>query len=103
MFDKISLTFLFDSFKALLSRPVLSNSIILFSYGAVPATSRTRSRISFTRLPQRCTKQKLAVKKQKPQKEVYPFTRSWLEESLALVHLVTLFESNCDLSRHLNQ
>ena len=46
-------TFLFDSFKALLSRPVLSNSIILFSYGSVPATSRTRSRISFTRLPQR--------------------------------------------------
>ena len=44
------LTLFLTNFKALLSLPILSNSIHRFSYGANPTTSRTRSRMNFTLL-----------------------------------------------------
>ena len=47
-------TFFLATLSARLSLPTLSSSMIRFSYGAGPATSRTSSRIIFTRLPRRC-------------------------------------------------
>lgn len=44
------LTLFLTNFKALLSLPILSNSIHRFSYGANPTTSRTRSRMNLTLL-----------------------------------------------------
>ena len=44
------LTRFLASFSALLSLPTLSNSMILFSYGARPHTSLIRSLTNFTRL-----------------------------------------------------
>jgi hypothetical protein len=54
--EGVGLTFRLATLSARLSLPTLSSSIRRFSYGAWPATSRTMSRTSFTRLDRRCKK-----------------------------------------------